>query len=148
MKKLIKNYTTEIPASRTIAEIQQMLGENGVTGVASDWKDGMIVSIYFRVAYKGRELAYRLPVKVDEVYRTLFGNMIGESAYGDSRRAKSLNIAWRICKLWLEAQLTHINLGQAKMEEVFLPYMVVGENLTLYESMESRGMLLPSGDQS
>jgi hypothetical protein len=29
MKKLIKNYTTDIPVERTIAEIQKLLAENG-----------------------------------------------------------------------------------------------------------------------
>ena len=61
---------------------------------------------------------------------------------------KAKMIAWRVCKLWLEAQLTHVNLGQAKMEEVFLPYMVVNGNLTVYETMVERGMLLPEGKTS
>lgn len=146
MKKLIKNYTTEIPAHRTIAEIQQMLGENGVTGIATDWKNGRIIALYFRVTYKDREIPYRLPVKTEEVYRTLFAGKNQEWKYREEREGKALNIAWRICKLWLEAQLTHVNLGQAKIEEVFLPYMVVGDKLTLYESMEQQGFLLPSGE--
>lgn len=54
-------------------------------------------------------------------------------------------IAWRVCKLWLEAQLTHVNLDQAKMEEIFLPYLVVGNNQTLFEKMEKNQFLLGSG---
>ena len=34
MKKLIKNYTTDIPVERTIAEIQQLLAHNGARGIA------------------------------------------------------------------------------------------------------------------
>jgi hypothetical protein len=54
-------------------------------------------------------------------------------------------IAWRICKTWLEAQITLINLEQAKMEEVFLPYMVLPSNKTLFETMERNQFLLPNG---
>lgn len=40
-KKLIKNYTTDVSLSRTIAEIQQMLAENGATGWGRrPWPDG------------------------------------------------------------------------------------------------------------
>ena len=45
---------------------------------------------------------------------------------------KAEAIAWRICKTWLEAQITLINLEQAKLEEVFLPYLVMPSNKTLF----------------
>ena len=53
-------------------------------------------------------------------------------------------IAWRVCKLWLDAQITHINLDQAKPQEVFLPYLVMPNNRTLYETMEDNTFFLPS----
>jgi hypothetical protein len=49
-----------------------------------------------------------------------------------------------VCKLWLEAQITHINLDQAKPQEVFLPYLVTPNNRTLYETMEDNKFLRPS----
>ncbi len=52
-------------------------------------------------------------------------------------------IAWRVCKLWLEAQITHINLDQAKPQEVFLPYLVMANQKMLYETMEENRFLLP-----
>lgn len=57
-------------------------------------------------------------------------------------------IAWRICKLWLEAQLTHVNLGQAQIQEVFLPYLVLKDNQTLYQRMENSQFLLPSPQEA
>ena len=36
MAKNIKNYTTEIPAQRTIMEIQNMLLEAGAVGIAAE----------------------------------------------------------------------------------------------------------------
>lgn len=77
MKKLIKNYTTDIPTHKTIAEIQQLLGENGATGVAFDYDgQGGIKAVYFRIKLKDRELPFRLPAKEQEVYDALFANML------------------------------------------------------------------------
>jgi hypothetical protein len=50
MKKLIKNYTTDIPVDRTIAEIQQILAQNGARGIAIEYnEDGRIKDIFFKV---------------------------------------------------------------------------------------------------
>lgn len=149
MKKLIKNYTTQIPTYKTVAEIQKMLGENGATGIAFDYDGkGLMTAVYFRIHYKDRELPFRLPAKPEQVYNALFADKRGAWSYKDARMEQATMIAWRIVKVWLEAQITLVNLDQAKMEEVFLPYLVVGDKLTLYESMAERGMLLPSGDQN
>lgn len=45
-----------------------------------------------------------------------------------------------------KAQITLVNLQQAKMEEVFLPYLVVGPNVTLYDQMKGNNFLLPAGN--
>jgi hypothetical protein len=63
--------------------------------------------------------------------------------YGAGWRQKAERIAWRICKTWLEAQITLINLEQAKLEEVFLPYLVIAGDKTLFETMEQNQFLLP-----
>jgi hypothetical protein len=68
-----------------------------------------------------------------------------DTVLGTHRRKQAERIAWRICKTWLEAQITLINLEQAKIEEVFLPYLVMPNNKTLFETMEQRNFQLPSG---
>lgn len=145
-KKLIKNYTTDIPIEKTISEIQTLLANNGATGIMFEYGEaGKVKNIFFRIKYKNKELPFRLPSKPENVYNALFGKMIGEQRYGEERRFKSEKIAWRVCKDWLEAQLTHINLEQAEPQEVFLPYLVMPNNKTLYESMEETEFALPSG---
>jgi hypothetical protein len=39
MRKLIKNYTTDIPVERTIAEIQKILAQNGARGIALEYDE-------------------------------------------------------------------------------------------------------------
>ncbi len=147
MKKLIKNYTTDIPVERTLAEIQELLRTNGARGIAVEYDEqGNIKDIFFKIILNNKELAFRLPAKAEKVYQALYANKIGEQTYGQIRREKSQAIAWRICKSWLEAQITLINLEQANMEEVFLPYLVVGKNNeSLYEVMKEKQFLLLDG---
>ena len=146
MKKLIKNYTTDIPVERTIAEIQQLLVHNGARGIALEYDErGSIKDIFFKVIVNQRELPFRLPAKADKVYTALHEGTPDHyhTRYGNQWRAEAERIAWRICKTWLEAQITLINLEQAKIEEVFLPYLILPGDKTLFETMERNQFLLP-----
>jgi hypothetical protein len=41
-----------------------------------------------------------------------------------------------------------LEIGMAKIEEVFLPYMQDREGVTFFERMEQRGFLLDSGKEA
>jgi hypothetical protein len=146
MKKLIKNYTTDIPVERTIAEIQKILAQNGARGIALEYDEsGNIKDIFFKIILNTKELPFRLPAKAERVYQTLWGEKQEweHRRYGEGWRQQAERIAWRICKTWLEAQITLVNLEQAKLEEVFLPYLAMPSNKTLFETMEHNQFLLP-----
>lgn len=148
MKKLIKNYTTDIPVDRTISEIQKILAQNGARGIALEYdENGNIKDIFFKIILNNKELPFRLPAKAEKVYTALHEGTPDHyhTRYGKQWREEAERIAWRICKTWLEAQITLINLEQAKMEEVFLPYLVMPSNKTLFETMEHNQFLLPNG---
>ncbi len=149
-KKLIKNYTTEIPVEKTIAEIQKVLVENGARGMALEYDEsGKIKDIFFKIVVQQKELPFRLPAKPERVYATLHADAPDHyhQRYGKQWHEEAERITWRICKSWLEAQITLINLEQAKLEEVFLPYLVVSTNKTLYQAMEEQQFLLPGGSK-
>jgi hypothetical protein len=148
MKKLIRNYTIDIVVERTIAEIQRMLARNGVRGIVLEYDDGgTIKDIFFKIMLNKKELPFRLPAKAERVYQALWGERKEweHTRYGEGWRQQAERIAWRICKTWLEAQITLINLEQAKIEEVFLPYLILPSNKTLFETMEHNQFLLPNG---
>jgi tRNA nucleotidyltransferase/poly(A) polymerase len=142
MKKLIKNYTTTISVERTIAEIQKLLAENGARGIATEYdENGHIKDVFFKIIIDEKELPYRLPVKTDKVVIAL--QQEGLKSYTKNSEA----IAWRICKTWLEAQITLINLQQAKIDEIFLPYLVMPNQKSLYEHVKENQYLLGSGEK-
>ena len=148
MRKLIKNYTTDIPVERTIAEIQRILAQNGARGIALEYdKQGNIKDIFFKIVLPEKELPFRSPAKASRVYTALHGDATPsyQERYGKQWKAEGERIAWRICKTWLEAQITLINLEQVKIEEVFLPYLIMPGNKTLFETMEHNHFLLPGG---
>jgi hypothetical protein len=151
VKKLIKNYTTDIPADRTTSEIQTILAQNGARGIALEYDEhGHIKDIFFKIRLNNKELPFRLPAKAERVYSALWGEKQDweHTRYGEGWRAQAERIAWRICKTWLEAQITLINLEQAKLEEVFLPYLIMPGNKTLFETMEHNQFLLPDKHNS
>jgi hypothetical protein len=76
MKRLIKNYTTDVPVERTIAEIQSILGQNGARGIALEYDErGRIKDIFFKIRLHEKELPFRLPSKPDHVYAAVFAGM-------------------------------------------------------------------------
>ncbi len=145
MKRLIKNYTTDVPVEKTVAEIQKLLSENGASAVAIEYHEGAVTDIFFKIRRSGHDLPFRLPAKAEQVYQALWGGKQEweQERYGTGWRRQAERIAWRICKIWLEAQISLINLEQAKIEEVFLPYLVMAGDKTLFEMMEQNQFLLP-----
>lgn len=152
MKSKIKNYTTDVPAHRSIAEIQQILIAAGATGIAMDYgPEGAIKALYFRLMVDGKELPFKLPAKSENVYKILHSDkrvMYGSQGQKQiaARKQNALNVTWRIVKDWLEVQLTLIKLEQAEAAEIFFPYLAMGDK-TLYEVAKGSNFsnLLPSG---
>jgi len=68
-----------------------------------------------------------------------------ESTYGYDQ---AYRVAWRNILDWIQAQMALLEIGMAKIEEVFLPYMQDREGVTFFERMEQRGFLLDSGKEA
>ena len=57
-----------------------------------------------------------------------------------------MRVAWRITKNWVEAQMAFIEAKQAELSQVFLPYIVNRDNLTVYELFQQKQLLIPKAD--
>jgi hypothetical protein len=149
MKKLIKNYTTAVPVEKTLAEIQKLLVENGARAIALEYDQASkIKDIFFKIQLQNKELPFRLPTKPEKVFAALHKHAPSyqQDRYRQQWQEEAERIAWRVCKSWLKAQITLINLEQTALTEVFLLYLVVGENNeSLYEVMKEKQFLLPGG---
>lgn len=155
------NYTTEIPASKSRAEIIELLERAGASAIALEYAaDRSIEAIKFILDTKqfGR-VPYTMPANVGAVILTLNAEIKAENIKVNARsnykrrvprnlfnnREQAERIAWRIAKDWLEAQLALTQIGGAQLEQVMLPYVDVGGGKTFYDALVARGSLaLPS----
>jgi hypothetical protein len=102
---------------------------------------GKVKSVSFQLIVKGYTLAFRLPAKVDGVYKVMYGNRT--KAFDRKRaQAQAERTAWRIIKDWIDAQLALVEAECAEMAEVFLPYALKADGSTMYEALIESNMKL------
>ena len=138
------NYTTTIPAERTVGECQQILGKSGAHAVAVHYEEGEPVGLSFRLDTPHGRRDFTLPVNIAGMlvvlrktdFSTLHQSRRQRDAYQERQHAA--NVAWRVTKDWLEANLALIAAGMATLDEAMLPYLVVGEHRTLYQAYQER----------
>ena len=142
----IKNYTTDVPAERSISEIEKILADFGARATIKEYTDdGKVCSLLFRI----EKDSFKLPANVSGVKKVLFEGKAGQDRadYKKKREAKAYRVSWRIIKDWIHAQLSLIASGQACPHEVFFPYMYDGKK-TLYQTFnENRLLAEKSGSQ-
>lgn len=140
------NYTTKVPAKRTVGECSDLLAEAGATRVAVVYEDRKLVGLSFRLEMPSGWQDFTMPVNVDGAERLLADNYAGgmPKAVFLSREHAS-NVAWRVVKDWLEAQLAIIAAGMASLDQVMLPYLQL-EQGTLYEVIRDQHLALPAGE--
>lgn len=144
------NYTTKVPAHKSIAEISQMLAKAGARQIMHQYdNDGSITGLAFSIELEGQQIGFRLPTDwrpiqpiMEELRRknSKIGTFVVE-------REHCINLAWRITKDWVEAQLAIIEIKMVKPEQVFLPYMVQQNGRTLYENAVDSKFLLAAPNQ-
>lgn len=136
----ILNYTTQIKSEKTVGEIQAMLGNAGAQAVMVEYEDGDVSAISFRMVYQNQPVAFRLPVRKEQIYVLL------QNDDNVPRRLKTFEqatrVAWRIVKDWVEAQLALVAAEQAEMVEVFLPYAQDHTGQTVFNRLSSNGFQL------
>ncbi len=139
----IKNYTTKVPANRSIEEIQTALVKHGATGVLYEYEQGTgrINALKFRLSVKGAEVGFSLPVewrKFREVLKQQEVNRWDDEDY-------VYRVAWRNIRDWVLAQMALYETQIVELPQVFLPFAVGRDGKTLYEQVGDSEFLLNSG---
>jgi hypothetical protein len=136
----ILNYTTKIDAGKTVAELQQLLGKAGCQKVLIDYDDSREpVAVTFMVPVNGKPMFFTLPANPGGVLTALKRDRV-PATYCNLAQAR--RVAWRIIKVWCEAQLAIIDAGQAQLAEVFLPYAQTANGQTLFKAIETGSLKL------
>jgi hypothetical protein len=137
----ILNYSTEIPASRSVGEIIGLLARKGAQSITQEfYGDGRCKAIAFLMNVAAVPVSFRLPVNIEGVFAVMAKDKPHSTRSQYSRnewelrkRAEAERVSWRILKDWMEAQMALIESGQADPAQIFLPYAQQGDGRTMYE---------------
>lgn len=141
----IANYTTAVAALKTVGEIQGILVAHGARSILMSYgKDGSIESLSFIVETPYGDMPIRLPINARAVLNVLEEQRV-PPRYANYPQA--VRIAWRIVKDWVRAQMAILETEMVKMEQIFLPYVIVKDDKTLYEVMKEKSFYLTEGQK-
>lgn len=137
------NFTTQIEASKTVAEITHILAKAGATGVATEFREGRPVGITFRTMTPFGPREFMLPVFVDKVQAVLRKQKVQPKLQTVEQAER---VAWRIVKDWVEAQLAIIETEMVTIDQVMLPYLRTDDGRTVFERYQASQLQLEGAD--
>lgn len=137
----IKNYTTTINAKKTIGEIQELLSKHGANAIMTEYNNGEVIGLSFKIMTPRGEMGVRLPANTDRVLQVLRNQRKKNNQVKDTME-QATKTAWRIIKDWIDAQMAILETEMVEMEEIFLPYMINNDGQTLYQAFKNNQLML------
>lgn len=139
-EQIIAFQTTQVSAEKTAGEIEDMLRKANVTKIGKEFESGRIKAIYFQMETLEGSHPFLLPVNVEAVYTLMIREKNKSSRFksylqSDVQKVhdQAERVAWRIIHWWLKAQLALVETEMVTVNEIFLPYMLVGDGETLFQ---------------
>ena len=136
----IKNYTTTINVNKTIEEIQGILSKHGATAIMTEYNNGNVTGLSFKIMTPRGELGIRLPSNTDRVLQVLKKQKKNNTKVKNTFEQAN-KVAWRIIKDWIDAQMAILETEMVEMEEIFLPYMINNDGQTLYQAFKNNQLM-------
>lgn len=142
---MIANKTTQIDASKTVGEIQQMLASARASSLMIDYEDGQPSALAFQLAQGDQSLSFRLPCNWQGILAALKRDKKYPQRLKNADQAK--RVSWRVLRDWLRAQLTLVEAGASSLQEVMVPWMITNDGTTVSHRLFSgkSGLLLLPG---
>lgn len=143
MSKL-KNYTTKVPASRSINQVQEALAETGASAIMMDLDPatGKVSGLMFAIEIRGNFVNFKLPVDCERFRKALLNDGVHRAQSDDDYVYR---VAWRCVRDWVMAQIALIKTQMVELDQVFLPYAVSPNGSTVYQAIISGDMPLLLG---
>lgn len=136
------NYSTKIDVSQTLGELQKILVENGARRIQLEYDDkGQILELKFSISSNTGDIFVKLPANAEGVCLILQAQKKVGKIKIKVDYDQALRVAWRNIKEWTESQMALIAADQAKIEQVFLPYVLNRKGQTFFEVFEENQKL-------
>jgi hypothetical protein len=159
----LKNYTSDVPVSRTLFEIEEMLIQSGVSGITKEYAPsppGKVTAVLFHLVIDANRppVTVRLPANEEGALNVLWKQYVGADeldpsgkqlkwgGHGNKKRNRESfrqqaeRTAWRIVKDWIAVELSRTLMAQSDFREVFLSYIWDGRQ-TFFERLKGDGFL-------
>lgn len=134
----LKNYLSESTVSASLDAIRKTLSSAGARRVSFDYDEtGRETALVFSLqpGGKGAPLEFRLPVRLENIERLLIKSYrdAGRSVpRGDALAEQVRRTGWATIRDWCAAQMALISWEMAKPEEIFLPYLLIGDGTSTH----------------
>lgn len=139
------NYTTKIDADKTASEIAKCLSLAGATSILTDYEDGLLTALSFKISMGEQKITFRLPCDWRPVLEVL-KRQREKNRRIEASQLQAVRTSWRIVKDWVEAQMALVETNMVTTAQVFLPYAVMKGGRTLSEHVAAEpSFLLESG---
>jgi hypothetical protein len=138
----IRNYTSSVSADQSVRNIERKLVQHGATRIMKEYDGvGNVSAISFQKIHNGQPLSFQLPAKIDSVYKLFLANKKGRvtDVQKKTLHQQAKRTAWKNINDWVDIQMTLIALEQVEFTEVFLSYVLVANNETVYQRMKGDG---------
>ncbi len=121
---MLKNYTSGVPASKSVSHIEECLASHGAKSVVKQYNDGHLVAVSFFMQIGDRLTPFRLPARINKVESVLHAS-VKRPREGTLTKLteQAERTAWKIISDWVDAQMALVELQQAEISEIFMPYM-------------------------
>lgn len=130
------NYTTKIEAEQTIGEIQRMLSAHGVAAMMTEYEGRNVSAVSFKMVVDSKTMGFKMPCNWQAV-KAIFNEdpTIKNTKLNTDEQA--IRVAWRILHVWVKSQLALVEVNMVTVAQVFLPYTIMKNGLTLSEQMNT-----------
>ena len=142
------DYTSKVPVSRTIAQVQAKLVEHGARAVMLEYDDrGRTIALAFKINMPNGDLPIRLPIDTAATLRVLQRQAENREIPGRyAEEAHAYRVAWRNIFHWVSAQLALLETEMVRLEQIFLPYVITPGGQTIYQVMAEKHFHLGPGE--
>lgn len=141
MKKInIKNYTSGVDASVSIARIEKLLVSAGARDIMKKYNDQQqAIGIAFILPMDSKHLTFNLKANIEPIYDKLYAEYTRPSPKSKEICAdQAERTAWKILSDWVEIQISMIALEQVEVLQAFFPYLSDGKQ-TFYDRLKENG---------
>jgi hypothetical protein len=130
---MIKNYTSEVPSSRSVLHIEERLVQNKAKNIMKIYDEGRLTGIAFIISINGNDYPFKLPARIDRVEKVLM-KTYRRPHKGTAKKVKDQaeRTSWKILADWVDIQMALVELDQAELLEVFMPYLYNHKNETTF----------------